>query len=130
MGDLLDDFEATLIGTPGEKFLVHIEKDLRSTRSYKMIVLFSLLQTEQYTYEWTVQDIAERFKQYFIDNQQYLSDYAEMARAENSKIFPIKTVMAHLRKMPLNFLSNKNSDFFIESRLRQNADFCFGHRER
>jgi hypothetical protein len=117
MGDLTT-YESTLLDTPGEDFLVHIEKELRSVRSFKMIVLDWLVQTDPALYEWTVKDIALGFKQYFLDHPEHLQDYNEMARSTDPHEFSLKRVASKLRQMPLNYLSNTEDKKFIFDRER------------
>jgi hypothetical protein len=42
-----------------------------------------------------------------------ICDYEELARFTDPEQFPLNRVIAKLKEMPLNFLSNKDSDFFI-----------------
>jgi superfamily II DNA or RNA helicase/predicted house-cleaning noncanonical NTP pyrophosphatase (MazG superfamily) len=112
----LTPFEEQLIGTPGEQFLVHIQKELRSVRSYKMVVLRHLLSTPQGSSQWTTGDIAKGFKQYFLDHREHLGDYAEMNRAKDPQEFPLARVEQKLRQMPLKYLSNSTEDFFVFDR--------------
>jgi len=115
MGDLTS-YESTLLDTPGDDFLVHIEKELSSVRSYKMVVLKWLIQSDPEVNQWEVEDIAIGFKQYFLDNPEHLHDYAEMARSTDPHEFSLKKVASQLRKMPLNYLSNTEDDYFIFDR--------------
>ena len=112
----LTPFEEQLIGTPGEQFLVHIEKELRSVRSYKMVVLRYLLSTPSSSSQWTTSEIAKSFKQYFLDHREHLSDYAELGRAKYPLDFPLTRVEQKLRQMPLKYLSNTPDDFFVFDR--------------
>ncbi|MHA2246293.1 MAG: DEAD/DEAH box helicase family protein [Candidatus Hodarchaeales archaeon] len=114
--DDLTEYEQSIIGTPGEYFLAHIEKDLHPVKSYKMVVLQWLIQTDPLTSDWFVLDISKGFKRYFLDNPEYLSDYQDMARSSKPEEFPIKSVSRKLREMPLNYLSNKENKFFIFDR--------------
>ncbi len=115
VGDLTEQ-EKELIGTPGESFLFHIEKGLKKVRSYKMVVLTSLLSTDPKRSSWKVPEIAEGFKKYYLDHPEHLFDYNDMAGHEDTVTFPLSLVERKLRQMPLNYLSNKVDDFFIFDR--------------
>ncbi|VBB41598.1 Type III restriction protein res subunit [uncultured Desulfatiglans sp.] len=107
----LDPCEKDILDTPGEAFLQHLEKDLRPVRSYKMVVLLSLL--EMPGTQWAIEDIAVRFLNHFLAHPDHLPDYEDLARAEEPGKFPLDLIIRKLRKMPLHFLSNSPKDFFI-----------------
>ncbi len=54
--ETLSGFEKSLLDTPGEEFLLHLERDLNPTKSYKMVVLKSLLNMPGT--RWTIEKIA------------------------------------------------------------------------
>ncbi|MEJ5365916.1 MAG: DEAD/DEAH box helicase family protein [Desulfosoma sp.] len=107
----LSAFEKSLLDTPGEAFLLHLEKDLHPTKSYKMVVLKSLLKMPGT--RWAVEDIARRFLDYYVRNPDKAADYEELARHGNPGEFPLKKVVSKLKSMPLHYLSNTEKDFFI-----------------
>jgi superfamily II DNA or RNA helicase/HKD family nuclease len=111
-GDL-NSYEESLLDTPGELFLTYIEKDLHPTRSYKMVVLMSLLSTSLSKHQWSIEEIALGFKQYYLDNPAYLEDYSELATHSPPELFPIARVTSKLLEMPLKYMTNKENDFFI-----------------
>ena len=75
-----------------------------------------LIQTDSALVEWPVADIAKGFKKFYIDHPKYLHDYSEMARSPDPSNFPLKTVERQIRSMPLNFMSNKEKDYFVLDR--------------
>ncbi len=111
MGDL-DPYEAELLDTPGERFLVHLEKDLKPNKSYKMVVLTCLLSTSNEQHEWQTEEIAAMFKQYYLEHREHLHDYTAMGRFELPEDFPVKRVISHIKKMPLDRLSDTDDKFF------------------
>jgi len=115
IGDLTEQ-EKELLGTPGESFLLHIEMELNQARSYKMVVLICLLNTDTNRSSWTVPEIAEMFKQYFLDHREHLFDYKDMDRHKDPVVYPLSKVESKLRQMPLHFLSNTADDYFILDR--------------
>lgn len=115
VGDLTEQ-EKELIGTPGEAFLLHIEMQLNQVCSYKMVVLTCLLKMDPKYASWTVPEIAEMFKQYYLDHREHLFDYKEMARHKDPVAFPLTRVESKLRQMPLKHLSNTENDFFEADR--------------
>jgi hypothetical protein len=108
--DDLTQFEETLIGTPAEKLLQHIEKELNPVKSYKMVVLKSLLALGGT--EWSVNEIAHPFLNYYLENREHLADWDELARSADPKHFSRARVISHLLRMPLGKMVNKGSDFF------------------
>ena len=117
--DDLDPRERDLLDTPGESFLYHLERELNPVRSYKMVVLKGLLQGSSERHgsrektEWTVREIAERFKRYYLDHPEAREDYVDLARSEDPGGYPLKRVESHIKKMPLHFLSDKEDKFFL-----------------
>ena len=108
----LTPFESTLVDTPAEKLLQHIEKELSPTKSYKMVVLKSLL-TLSGT-EWPVEKIAQPFLRYYLENRERLADWDELAREVDPAQFTLKSVVAHLMRMPLDKMTNNPEDGFFE----------------
>lgn len=108
--DDLTQFEATLIGTPAEKLLQHIEKELSPVKSYKMVVLKSLLALGGT--EWSVDEIARPFLNYYLENRDRLADWDELAKSEDPVKFPLASAVAHLMRMPLDKMTNTGGDFF------------------
>ncbi len=107
----LTDYEKTILDTKGEKFLLHLETDLRPNKSYKMVVLQYLLSTGKT--EWNVDNIGEGFKQFYLDNLEYLADFPVMYNSEEPENFSISKINTHIKNYPLNFLSNTENDCFI-----------------
>ena len=112
MDDLADN-EKVLLGTPGEIFLQHIEKELSSNKSYKMVVLLVLLKTDPSRTEWTVAEIARGFKEHYLDHMEQMWDYVDMARSDDPVKFALGKVEAKLKAMPLYRLSNAEADHFL-----------------
>lgn len=107
----LPDYERSLLDTPGEAFLRHIETELHPTRSYKMAVLKVILRLPGT--RWSVDEIAKGFRDFYLQNREMLFDYDELARAPVPDEFPISKVRSHLLDMPLKYLSNTERDWFI-----------------
>ncbi len=78
-----------------------------------MVVLSCLLKTPDELSEWPVDEIAYKFKKFFLDHPGYLQDYGEMATHPDPTAFPLTLVAKKLLDMPLKFMSNKKGDFFI-----------------
>ena len=110
----LTEQEQALLETPGEAFLTHLESGLSPVKSYKMVVLTSLL--DKPGTSWDIDEIATRFHRFFMDHPDKRFDYDELAAAPDSENFPITKVKAKLLQMPLHFLSNTDSDWFILDR--------------
>ncbi|UFS72055.1 DEAD/DEAH box helicase family protein [Geomonas sp. RF6] len=106
----LTEYEATLLGTPAEELLQHLETELSPVRSYKMVVLRSLL--ELGGHEWSVDDVAPLFLRYYLENRERLSDYDDLAKHETPPLYPLSKVAAHLMRMPLEKLENTGRKFF------------------
>jgi len=107
----LSPFEKKLLDTPGEAFLQHIEKELHPVRSFKMVVLQTLLKLSGTT--WQIKDIAQGFLDYFLKHRDKIFDYEDLSKADDKKAFPLSKVVAKLKQMPLHFLSNTENDYFI-----------------
>jgi len=103
--------EERLLDTPAEKFLEHLEKELNPVKSYKMVVLKAILELPGNT--WNLSDIASGFLAYYLKHRAHLRDYDDLARSANPERFPLSKVEAHIRKNPLKYLSNEDSDWFV-----------------
>jgi superfamily II DNA or RNA helicase/HKD family nuclease len=115
--DDLRPFERQLLGTSGERFLLHLEKELSPTKSYKMVVIHILLQMPIMDNGcWPITEIARHFLRYYLEHPEQRWDYDALARELEPDLFPLKRVIAHLLKNPLSYLSNKSEDFFILDR--------------
>jgi len=112
-GDLPEN-EKRLLDTPGEALLKHIEMDLNPVKSYKMVVLKTLLELPGTA--WRIETIAQGFKNYFLSHPENRYDYEELANAADPEAFPLSRVAAKLKSMPLNFLSNTGKDPFVLDR--------------
>ena len=104
--------EKAWINTPAEIFLQHIERELSPVKSYKMAVLLTLLEIGTSKTSWTIENIAERFKAYYVESPLRLRDYNDLARFENPDTYPISRVVSHIKRMPLKYLSDKPEKFF------------------
>ena len=108
----LSEEERTWLGTPAEAFLMHVERELNSVRSYKMVVLLALLESDPGKTEWSVEEIAGFFRYYYLANPLRLQDYDDLARSPRPDTYPLGRVMAHIRNMPLKYLSDKPEKYF------------------
>jgi len=108
----LSDYEKQLLNGPGEDLLYHIEQKLKPNRSYKMVVLNSLVEKEATPEGWNIEEIAQDFKNFYLQNRHYLADYTDMARASNPVEFSLSEVKKHIINMPLFYLSNDKNKFF------------------
>lgn len=106
--------EKNIIGTPKDQFLEYLEKDLNPVKSYKMVVLLTILRLKGTS--WKVEDIALGFLEYYINHPEHLHDYEALARQANPHDYRISSVVSHIKNMPLNFLSNQESDWFLLDR--------------
>ena len=113
----LTAYEAGLLNTPAERFLQHIESELSPTKSYKMVVLKTLLGLNDT--HWPVADIAEGFLQYYLSNQDRLADWDELAKATDPKQFALSKVIRHLITMPLDKMTNTGGEFFTLDKTKQ-----------
>jgi superfamily II DNA or RNA helicase/predicted house-cleaning noncanonical NTP pyrophosphatase (MazG superfamily)/HKD family nuclease len=107
----LSEDEKQIVGTAGEKFLAYFEKDLNPVKSYKMVVLISLLNLPGT--EWQIEMIAHHFLSYYLNHPDRIADYDDLAKSPNPREFSIRKVVSKLQSMPLHFLSNTANDFFI-----------------
>ncbi|MGV8120630.1 MAG: DEAD/DEAH box helicase family protein [Candidatus Xenobiia bacterium LiM19] len=103
--------EERLLDTPAEKFLEHLEKELRPAKSYKMVVLKTILGLPGH--RWQVSDIASGFLAYYLRHRDHLHDYDDLAKTTDPERCDLKKVERHIRKNPLKYLSNEESDWFI-----------------
>lgn len=117
----LNAYEREWLGTPAEAFLQHIEKELNSVKSYKMVVLMVLLNTDTSRTKWTVAEIAEGFREHYLEHLEQMWDYSDMARSSDPRTFSIEKVVRKLSDMPLNYLSDTEDKFFHFD--RQQATF-------
>jgi len=118
--DDLTAYEATLLGIPAEYFLQHLEKEMSPVKSYKMVVLKSLLALGGV--EWTVENIARPFLAYYLGNEDRRSDYDELAKEAHPALFPLSRVITKLLDMPLKALDNSGNVFFELDRAQRT--FC------
>jgi hypothetical protein len=111
---VLPNNEMQLLNTTGETFLAYLETDLKPARSYKMVVLLTLLKLSGT--EWPIEDIARSFLSYFLNHPDRIADYEDLAKNPNPKQFSIRQVVSKLKSTPLLYLSNGPKDFFILDR--------------
>ncbi len=97
--------------TPAEYLLRHIVTGLKPTKSYKMVVLLSLLHLEGTS--WPIKDIAEKFLSHYLNHPDQISDYDALARDSNPTDFPLSKIKIHLKNMPLDKMSNADTDCFV-----------------
>ncbi|GEM_PF-2677804 len=76
-----------------------------------MVVLKTILNLPGHN--WQVSDIARGFLSYYLEYRDHLYDYDDLNKASDPEQFPLKQVEEHIRKNPLHYLSNKDSDWFI-----------------
>ncbi|NWH05354.1 DEAD/DEAH box helicase [Desulfobacter latus] len=107
----IPDREKAYMDTPAEYLLRHIEAGLKPTKSYKMAVLLSLLKLEGTS--WPVDDIAEKFLAHYLDHPDQISDWDALAKHGNPADFPLSRVRTHLKNMPLDKMSNADTDCFV-----------------
>ncbi len=115
MGDLTD-YERSLLDTPGEAMLQHVEKELKAVRSYKMVVLTVLLDDRADRTQWKIEWIAERFAEHYLRHLEQLGDCSVLASAADPESVPLSQIVTLLKSMPLNYLSNSTNDFFTFDR--------------
>lgn len=108
----ISGYEKELLDTTGERFLEHLEKNLNPNKSYKMVVIYYLLRTELNRTNWSIEEIAEGFKDFYLKNKHYISDYKDLNRVDNPSSYPISKIISHFKSKPLNFLSDKPHKFF------------------
>jgi len=63
--------------------------------------------------EWPITEIAKPFLGYFIDHPEHRFDCKELAESANPESFKLSRVISKLKSMPLKFLSNKATDYFV-----------------
>ena len=107
----ISQFENNLLGTRGEEFLAHIETGMNPVKSYKMVVLLSLLELEGTS--WRIEDIAGQFLSHYLNHPDHIFDYDALARSSDPENYRISSVIAHLKNMPLDKLSNTPEDCFV-----------------
>lgn len=110
--DDLSKYESYILSTSGSAFLTHLEKELKPSKSYKMVVLKTLLSDTLERTQWPAEWIAEGFKTYYLQNQDHTKDCTPLAKAKTPKNVSLTTIVRLLKNMPLHYLSNKESDFF------------------
>ncbi|MBD3351145.1 MAG: hypothetical protein GF364_06640 [Candidatus Lokiarchaeota archaeon] len=115
----LAEFEKKLLDTPGERFLEHLERELNPSRSYKMVVLLSLLSTKTKQTSWTITEIARRFLDFYLNNPVYISDYKALSREADPSKYPIQKVEKHIIDKPIKRLSKPKNDCFIYDKNKQ-----------
>ncbi len=115
MGDLTD-YEQSLLDTPGEAMLQHVEKELNAVRSYKMVVLTTLLNDRADRTQWKVEWVAERFAAHYLRHLEQLGDCSVLAGAADPETVPLSKIVTLLKSMPLNYLSNTPQDYFTLDR--------------
>jgi len=108
----LSEEERAWLDTPAEAFLLHIERELNAVRSYKMVVLLSVLETNADQTQWTVNEVAGWFKAYYLRSPLRCRDYDDLARSPEPENYPLKRVITHIKTMPLKYLSDKPDKFF------------------
>ena len=112
--DDLTSYEEGLIDTDGENFLLHLERELHPSKSYKMVVLQAIL-AESRT-KWSIEELAEKFRAFYLKNREHMEDYNAMwkfAQKNEPHEFSTGTVITHLKKMPLKYLSNSDDKHFV-----------------
>ncbi|MBW2144035.1 MAG: DEAD/DEAH box helicase family protein, partial [Deltaproteobacteria bacterium] len=62
----IPDAEKSLLDTPGEYLLTHVETGLNFVKSYKMVVFLSLLKLNGT--KWDIEDIARKFLAYYLSH--------------------------------------------------------------
>ena len=108
--DDLTEYERSLLDTPAEQLLQHLDNELSPVKSYKMVVLQSLL--ELGGVEWPVAEIARLFLKFYLENKDRLADYDDLAKAADCGLFPLSKVESHLMGMPLDRLADSGREFF------------------
>jgi hypothetical protein len=114
----LSAYETSLLDSPAEALLQHIERELSPTKSYKMVVLKTLLTLKGTP--WNVTDIAHPFLNYYLTHPDHLADWDELAKAEEPEQFPLRKVVSHLMRMPLDKMATTGGEFFqLDKALKQ-----------
>ncbi|MDD5092265.1 MAG: DEAD/DEAH box helicase family protein [Candidatus Wallbacteria bacterium] len=106
----LSEYEKSLLDTPGEALLQHLEKEMHPNKSYKMVVLKSLLKLGGT--EWKVTDIAGEFHGYYLKNLEHRRDWVDLERHNDPAHYPLNNIENHLMEMPLGKLVNTGGEFF------------------
>jgi len=76
-----------------------------------MVVLLSILRIDGTS--WKTEDIAKRFLSHYLNHPDQIFDYDALARTPDPERFRLSSVISHLKKMPLDKLSNAPEDCFI-----------------
>jgi superfamily II DNA or RNA helicase/HKD family nuclease len=113
----LTEYEKSLLGTPGERLLEHVERELRPNRTYKMALLSSLPASSEAA--WNVDETAAAFLRFYLTNPLLIEDYPDLNRFPDPAAYPLSRVKSHLLKNPLHFLSNTEEDCFTLDRSRE-----------
>jgi hypothetical protein len=79
-----------------------------------MVVLQTLLGLEGTS--WKVDEIADGFYNFFLNDRSKLFDYDDLANATEPENFPISRVIRKIKGMPLDKLSNMEKDYFVLDR--------------
>ncbi len=115
--DLAGEYERSILGTPAEELLRHVEQDLRPNKRYKMVVLQSLLEMDREAgrarTEWTVDEIARRFLAYFLEDSTRETGWPALAQARGKAKSPLSQAKETVRKNPLHYLSNAPEKPFL-----------------
>jgi len=110
-------YETKIADGPGAEFLLHIEQELNAVKSYKMAVLRALLDLDppgdRIRTEWPVLEIAEQFLLYYESDGRRRADWDELDRHDQPELFPIEKAEAHIKRMPLHFLSDTDEKHFV-----------------
>jgi len=112
----IEEYEMSLLATPGEALLQHVEKDLSPSKSYKMVVLHALLDLGET--EWDIAAIARKFLDWYLADPERRSDWDELARAADPHNFPLDRAARHLVNMPLGKMAGTGEKFFELDRAR------------
>ena len=115
------DYERSLIGTQGEEFLLHVEQELNPNKSYKMAILHAILDiaaeetavSRQVSTTWLVTELAKRFLNYYLANERRIADWSDLSKHVTPVEFPLAKVVRHIKKWPLDRLSNEDSKPFL-----------------
>lgn len=111
VGDL-SEYEKSLLDTPGEEFLQHIENELSPTRSYKMVVLKVLLNDENKRTIWPIEWIAEGFRNYYLTHPAHSRDCSLLEDVDHPEKISLKKFVTLIKGMPLEKLSNSPDKYF------------------
>ena len=103
-------------GTSGENLLQHIDKEVHPSKTYKISVLHSLIERLAIPKRWNIEEIEKDFKDFYLQNKRYMQNYTFVTRETNPAEYLVSRVRTHILRMPFNFLSNSEDDFFIIDR--------------